>query len=208
MAVIIVRIHPQHDRRAARPPAALCGSTLPDATGMLAAVAPVLPTGYTWRRPGVDDAEAIWEFVAGYAWACRKGDSNEIDVDTLAEVEAVGDWLWAATVARAGEIGAELGHAKVALDVGIYRVDVTQRVRAKADGFTIGTTFHRLRIDHHGAPAEPDASAVTIRTGEKSGQVRRDALAVVNAATAGQFGYVERTFEDWHRDMQRPVRRG
>ena len=212
---------------------------------MLAGVSPVLPTGYSWRRPDVDDAEAIWEFVAnrnvcvigvpdvtlddirdeleepefdpsvdgwvvhdragrvaGYAWACRKSDSNEVDIDTVADVDAVGGWLWDATVARAREIGAELGHATVALDAGIYRADEAQRGRARADGFAIGTTFHRLRIDHHGVPAEPDASGVTIRTGEQGAPVRRDALAVANAATAGQFGFVERTFDEWHRDVE------
>jgi hypothetical protein len=55
--------------------------------------------------------------------------------------------MWAATVARAREIGAGLGHAEVALDVGIYRADEVQRARARADGFAIGTTFHRLRIE-------------------------------------------------------------
>jgi mycothiol synthase len=212
---------------------------------MLACVAPVLPAGYTWRHPDVDDAEAIWEFVAernttvigfpdvtlddirdeleepgfdpsidgwivhdragrvaGYAWACRKSDSNEVDIDTVAEVESVGDCLWAVTVARAREIGAALGHAEVALDVGIYRADEAQQTRARAGGFTIGTTFHRLRIDHHDVPAEPDASGVTICTGEEGEQVRRDALAVVNAATAGQFGFVEREFDEWHRDIE------
>ena len=205
----------------------------------------MLPAGYTWRRPRVDDAETIWEFVAarntavigfpdvtlndigddleepgfdpgtdgwivhdrggrlaGYAWACRKSDSNEVDIDTVAELEGVGSWLWAATVARAGEIGAELGHAAVALDIGIYRSDEAQRARARADGFAIATTFHRLRIDHHGLPAEPDAGGVLIRTGEHDELVRRDALAVANEATAGQFGFVERTFDEWHRDIE------
>ena len=208
----------------------------------------VLGAGYQWRRPRVDDAEAIWELVAerntsiigfpditlddvrdelvepgfdpridgwvvhdragrlaGYAWACRKSDSNEVGIDTVAEVEAVCSWLWAATVARAREIGAELGHGEVALDVGIHRPDAAQRARAQAGGFAIGTTFHRLRIDHHGVPAEPDASAVTIRSGEEDEQVRRDALAVANEATAGQFGFVERAFDEWHRDVEASV---
>ncbi len=206
---------------------------------------PGLPHGFTWRRPGVDDAGAIWDFVAGrntsvigfpdvtlddirdeleepgfdpsmdgwlvhdrdgrvagYAWACRKSDSNEVDIDTVVEVEEVGSWLWAATVARAREIGAELGHAEIALHIGIYRADDAQRARAAADGFTIGTTFHRLRIDHSGDPAEPDASGLTIRTGDEDEGVRRDALAVANEATAGQFGFVERTFDEWHRDVE------
>jgi ribosomal protein S18 acetylase RimI-like enzyme len=140
--------------------------------------------------------------VAGYAWACRKSDSDEVDIDTLSEVEAVGDWLWAATVARAREIGAELGHAEVALDVGIYRADEAQQARARADGFAVGTTYHRLRIDHQGIPADPATSGVTVRTGEEDEQVRRDALAVLNDATRGQFGFVEQTFDEWHRDIQ------
>ena len=131
-----------------------------------------------------------------------RADSNEVDIDTVAELEGVGSWLWAATVARAGEIGAELGHAAVALDIGIYRSDEAQRARARADGFAIATTFHRLRIDHHGLPAEPDARGMLIRTGEHDELVRRDALAVANEATAGQFGFVERTFDEWHRDIE------
>jgi ribosomal protein S18 acetylase RimI-like enzyme len=212
---------------------------------MLAGVAPVLPAGYTWRRPAVDDAEEIWEFVAkrntsiigfpdvtlddirdeleepefdpstdgwivhdragrvaGYAWACRKSDSDEVDIDTVAEVDEVGDRLWAATVTRAREIGVELGHVDIALDIGIYRADEVQQVRARSDGFAIGTTFHRMRIDHHGVPADPDASGVTIRIGEVDEQVRRDALDVANEATTGQFGFVERIFDEWHRDIE------
>jgi ribosomal protein S18 acetylase RimI-like enzyme len=43
---------------------------------------------------------------------------------------------------------------------------------------------------------------VTVRTGEEDEQVRRDALAVLNDATRGQFGFVEQTFDEWHRDIQ------
>lgn len=209
-----------------------------------------LPAGWTWRRPELPDAEAIWAFVsahhtaivgfpdftlddardelsepgfdaandgwlvhdcagavAGYGWACRNGTSAEIDIDVIATDETVADWLWAEVIERAGKIGAELDHDEVAIDVGIYRADELQRRRAAQLGLERAATFHRMRIEHSGDVAEPRLPpGIFVRTGEHE-QVRRDAHAVMNAAFAGQFGFVERTFDQWHELVDASSRR-
>jgi len=137
--------------------------------------------------------------VAGYGWACRNGNSDEIAVDATGNDDHIGGWLWAVVIERSREIAVELGHAEVKLDVGAYRVDEVQSQRVRSLGFAPGTTFHRMRIDHDGPRSEPQLpSGVTIRTGETDEAVRRDAHDVLNAATAGQFGFVPRPYEDWH----------
>lgn len=83
-------------------------------------------------EPGFDVANDGWLVhdragaVVGYGWACRNGTSAEIDIDVIATDETVADWLWARVGQRAGEIGVELGHDEVAVDVGIYRADEVQ----------------------------------------------------------------------------------
>jgi mycothiol synthase len=200
-----------------------------------------LPPGHSARPPAVDDAEAIWRFVAarneailgfadvtidevvdeltepgfdpatdgwlvhepggavaGYGWACRKGGSGEVLVDSIAEPDAIAAWLWERTIARAVEIAGATGHAQATLDVGVYRADAAQRARAASLGFQPGTTYHRMRIDHdgpHAAPPVPDS--IQIRSGDDP-QVRRDGHTVLNAAFDGQFGYVTRPFDEWH----------
>lgn len=137
--------------------------------------------------------------LAGYGWACRKGDSDEIDVDAISADETVGAWLWTAAIERAGEVAAELGHSEITLDAGIYRVDEAQQGRAESFGFVPATTFHRMRVDQDGTHTEPhQAQGVVVRTGEHDVQVRRDAHDIWNAANVGQFGHVPRSFSEWH----------
>lgn len=203
------------------------------------------PAGHTWRRPPLDDAEAIYDLVAarntaiigfpdftvddvrdeleapgfdpatdgwlvresggalvGYGWACRKSDSNEIDIDAVFLEAAVGERIWSRVLARVGALGAELGHGSVEVDIGIYRADEGQRQLATAHSFTPGTTFHRMRADHDGPPDESELpDGVEVRVGENDPAFRRQALDIMNAATAGQFGYVERGFDEWHESV-------
>ncbi len=140
--------------------------------------------------------------VAGYGWACRKGDSDEIDVDAIVRDDVVAEWLWEEVIVRAVEMTVELGHDEVKLDVGVYRADEPQRQRAASLGFTPGTTFHRMRIDHEVPGSEPQLpDGVAVRTGADDEKVRRDAHAVLNAATVGQFGFVPRPFAEWHESV-------
>jgi mycothiol synthase len=135
----------------------------------------------------------------GYGWACRKGDSDGIGADAIALDGVVAEWLWAAVIDRAAGLAAELGHDEVNVDIGIYRADEAQRERAAAHGFAPGTTYHRMRIDHEGTPTDPAVpDGVEVRIGPGDETFRRHALEVMNEANVGQFGYVARTFDEWH----------
>ena len=136
--------------------------------------------------------------VVGYGWASRKGISDEIVIDVLITDDDVDGWLWERVLDRCGEIAAELGHAEVNVDIGIFRADDDQRRRAEHLGFTPSTTFHRMRVDHVELPPEPELpSGVEVGIGLDAEQFRRDALSVTSAANVGQFGYVARTFDEW-----------
>ena len=204
-----------------------------------------LPSGHGWRRPTLDDAEAIlglltehncalvgfadvtlddvrdelsepgfdpkvdgWLIddlagaVVGYGWVYGKGVSDMVDVDVIAVDDAVADWLWSHVLARAVEMGARAGHHSVRVDIGIYQTDVRQQARASWRGFVPATTFHRMRIDFDAAPAEPTVpDDVIVRTGPGDETFRRAAHYVSTSAFADHFGFVERSFPEWHESI-------
>src|SRR3954471_15152841 len=61
--------------------------------------------------------------LVGYAWACRKGDSENVDaaVVTPADEDATAAYLWPLVQRRAVTIARELGHRRVVIDAGVYR---------------------------------------------------------------------------------------
>ena len=205
-----------------------------------------LPDGCSWRRPNVDDAEAILDLVTkhntaligfadctlddlrdeltdpgfdaatdgwvvhdragnvvGYGAASAKGASEMVDLDLLSADEAVADWLWSQGLERAAEMGAKAGHDAVTVDVGIYQTDVAQQARATARGFVPATTFQRMRIDFDEEPIEPVVPAdVVVRRGPGDEAFRRDGHSVSSRAFVDHFGYVRRSFEEWHASIE------
>jgi mycothiol synthase len=193
-----------------------------------------------WRRPTLDDAEAIFGLVAerytallgfadvtlddirdeltepgfdpgvdgwlvvdgagavtGYGWAMGKGASDLVDIDVVARDDAVAEWLWAQVLAHAVAIGR--GDGTVRVDIGIYQVDEGQQARARRQGFSPVTTFQRMRIDFDQPPDEPVVPAdVVVRTGPGNEVLRRDGHRVWRSAFAEHFGFVERSFDEWH----------
>ena len=200
-----------------------------------------LPVGFEWRRPGRDDAEAIFGVIGrhntplvgspditlaevadeltepgfdpdhdawlvhdpegvdvAYGWAFRKGSSELVDIAIFAD-DTVADWVWAQVLGRARAMGSAAGHDAITVTVDMYQNDDAQRDRARARGFAPVTTFQRMRIDFDGPPPEPVVPAgVMVRTGPGDEAFRRDAHAVSTRAFVGQFGYVRRSFEEWH----------
>ena len=190
-----------------------------------------LPDGYTSRRPTLGDAEAIFAMVSerntsiigfadftlddtsdllsepgfdpsvdgwlvanadgavvGFGWAC--GDGEIVDIDVTALDDAAADWLFAKVVPRAGAIA-------------IYRADEAQRTRATALGFAPVATYHRMRIDHDGVAPEPSVpEGVVVRAGPGDEEFRREAHAVLNASFADHFGWVPKSFEEWHERVE------
>jgi ribosomal protein S18 acetylase RimI-like enzyme len=206
-----------------------------------------LPSGCRWRRPTLDDAEAILELVtdhntalvgfgdvtlddirdeladpgfdptadawlihdsagnvAGYGWAYGKGVSAMVEVDVVAGDAAVADWLWAQVLGRAVEMGAKAAHDTVTVDIGIYQTDGSQQARARSRAFVPATTFHRMRIDFEEPPPEPVVpDEVVVRSGPGDESLRRDAHDVSKRAFVDHFGFVEKSFAEWHEGIER-----
>jgi ribosomal protein S18 acetylase RimI-like enzyme len=155
--------------------------------------------GFDWDTDGWLIHEPGGRLV-GWAWACRKGDSDIVDVTVVTRTtdDAVADHLWSVVQRRAVEIARELGHDRVLMDTGAYRDDIRRRVELTGQGFDHAATFQRLRIDHQGprpAPASPPG--VVIRDGTDGEEVRRFGHAVRNNSFAEQFGFVATDYADW-----------
>ncbi|MFI7127084.1 GNAT family N-acetyltransferase [Nonomuraea sp. NPDC050153] len=144
----------------------------------------------------------------GWAWACRVGDSDTVDVEVIVRPgpdpgrAGLEDRLWRLVIGRARELAAEAGHDGVTLHVGVYRADDAKRAAAEERGFAPGTSFHRMRIDHDG-PVEPLAppAGLTLHTGE-SEDARRDAHRVHQEGFAEHFGFVPADYDAWYARRQ------
>jgi mycothiol synthase len=159
-------------------------------------------------EPGFDPDSDAWLVSddagvdVAYGWACRKGTSDQVDIDVYADDNVAG-WLWAQVLARARALGAAAGHGAISVDIGIYQNDEAQQARARARGFTPVTTFQRMRIDFDGPPTEPVVpAAVVVRTGPGDEVFRRHAHHVSTRAFVDHFGFVERSFEEWHQGIE------
>ncbi|MCT9929298.1 GNAT family N-acetyltransferase [Planotetraspora sp. A-T 1434] len=146
----------------------------------------------------VDDGDRL----LGWAWARRKGTSDNVDIDVHARDARAGDRLWDTVIERAVELGRAAGHEHVRLDIGIYAEDTAMRTAAKARGFDAATSFHRMRIDHQGA--EPVfLPGVTVETGSPDhGELLRTAHRIQQEGFAEHFGFVARTYEEWAGEME------
>ena len=158
-------------------------------------------------EPGFDPNSDAWlvgddaGVDVAYGWAYRKGTSDMVDIDVYAD-DAVAGWLWDEVLARARGLGAAAGHDAITVDIGIYQNDDAQQTRARARGFAPVTTFQRMRIDFDGPPAEPVIPAgVDVRLGPGDEAFRRQAHDVSKRAFAEHFGFVERSFEEWHESI-------
>ncbi|MGN9809987.1 GNAT family N-acetyltransferase [Micromonospora sp. BQ11] len=139
----------------------------------------------------------------GWGWACRKGDSDNVDVAVYTRPghEQAAPWLWRVVQRRAAEIAQELGHDTVTIDTEVFRDDPGKRRAARDNGFAPATSFLRLRIDHRPPvpfPAPPGGLGVSLsmRDGTDE-QVRRDGHAVYNEGFADHFGFVPAEYQAW-----------
>lgn len=142
--------------------------------------------------------------AVGWGWTCRKSDSDNVDIAMYVRPghDQVGDWLWDRAQTRAVEIGQELGHEAVTIDIGILPGDELVRRIATERGFAPAATFVRMRIDHSGEVAYPvPPPGVTLGSGTDPA-VRQDAHHLRNVSFAGHFGSVDRTYEEWAADRE------
>jgi len=143
----------------------------------------------------VDDADGT---LVGYGWSYHEPASDIVDVDVIADDPAVARWLLERALDRAREVGRTHGLDAVMVDKGVYRVDDAKRELVAAYGFTAGTTFHRMRIDHTGAvPMPTPPPGVLLHEGAYDDATRRAAHQVTMASFADHYGHVDTPYDDW-----------
>ncbi|MBB2913595.1 ribosomal protein S18 acetylase RimI-like enzyme [Streptosporangium becharense] len=141
--------------------------------------------------------------LVAWAWACRKGTSDNVDIDVVVHPDAPGltGGLWDTVTERAGRLTGELGHERAVLDIGLYREDSGKRAIAAARGFTPATSFIRLRADHGGPVPHPDLPpGITLRDGLTE-EVRRHGHAVQQAGFADHFGFAPMGYDEWYGEL-------
>jgi mycothiol synthase len=115
-----------------------------------------------------DDAGAL----VGYGWVSRVGDSSKIELDAYVHPShdvAVGTEMMAVLEARGAELAAAADHDHAVFDIGVYRQDERTRRWMASRGFTVGTTFTRMRIDFDGPVDVPQSSEpLTVRRSDLS----------------------------------------
>jgi mycothiol synthase len=155
-------------------------------------------------EPGFDRATDGWLVLAGngrpagYASAFAMGDWHAVQVEVNSQDPAVADWLVERALHRAGEMGRERGHADVTVDCCIYRADEPLRGLLSDHDFTVGTTYHRMRIDHAGVVAAPEPPAgIVVRRGTFDDASRWAAHEAIIESFRGQFGFVPRPHDEW-----------
>jgi ribosomal protein S18 acetylase RimI-like enzyme len=155
-------------------------------------------------EPGFEPATDGWlvydgETPIGYGWILGEGDRHQLDLDVFTADPVVETYLLGEITRRAREIARLHGHPSVQLGAVVYRADERRRQRLSEDGFALGTTFYRMRIDHAVPVQAPGVPAgVTVRRGAPDEASRRVAHALVTTSFEGQFGFTPRTFEEWH----------
>ncbi|GIH25938.1 hypothetical protein Aph01nite_42480 [Acrocarpospora phusangensis] len=145
-------------------------------------------------EPDFDPATDGWlafdgDRLVGWAWACRKGGSDRVDIDVRIRTAEAEEALWAKVLGR---------FTGVTADIGIHARDTAQREAARARGFAPATSFHRMRVDHDGMAAPAFLPGVTVTAGSGDDEeLLRAAHAVKEEAFTEHFGNVPQTFEEW-----------
>jgi mycothiol synthase len=134
----------------------------------------------------------------GYATALGKADRKVAEIEVSSQNPAVVAWLSERAMRRVQEMGRERGHAEITVDWCVYRADEPLRKLLAYNDFTVGTTYHRMRIDHTVPVAAPEAPAgVVVRRGAFDDATRWIAHEVLIECFRGQFGFVARPHDEW-----------
>jgi mycothiol synthase len=155
-------------------------------------------------EPGFERRTDGWLVLAedglpvGYATAFGMGDRKVVGIEVVSQDPRVAAWLFERTMQRGREMGRERGHAEITVDTSIYRADEPLRALLSEHDFALGTTYHRMRIDHTGPVAAPEAPAgVVVRRGALDDATRWAAHEVIIECWRGQFGFVARPHDEW-----------
>ncbi|MEU4394689.1 GNAT family N-acetyltransferase [Kribbella sp. NPDC023855] len=125
----------------------------------------------------------------------RFGGSGRHAQVAIASVDSPGSaWLLDKGVQQARK---QLGAGGV-VEIGSHRADKLLAELVTAAGFTLSTTYYRMRIDHTGPVAVPEPPAGTaLRTAADGEEARRAIHAVMTAAFADQESEAVRPYDDW-----------
>jgi mycothiol synthase len=146
--------------------------------------------------------------LVAYGWVMRSGESSKVVLDAYVAPDAdasLGPDLLAHLEGRAAALAAEAGHDHAVLDIGAYRQDERSAGWLRARGFTVGTTFTRMRIDLDPArPVEQPAlpTGVTIRRTDGAEPDLRVAHRLNEEAFTEHYGHVAETFEHYRKRFE------
>ena len=155
-----------------------------------------------------DDLEAFGWYddagtLQGYGWVSLAAGSNQVEVDVYVRPEhddALGHRALAVLEERGRELATAAGYAEPWFGMGVYRADDRTRGWLTAAGYTVQTTFTRMRIDLDPAAAGHDVppTDVVVRRvdpGDEAGL--RTAYEIEEASFTEHYGHVSRTFDTW-----------
>jgi mycothiol synthase len=155
-------------------------------------------------EPGFDRGTDGWLVLAenglpaGYATSFGLGDRQAVQIDVVSQNPPVAAWLFEQTMRRAREMGSEHGHAEITDDAYRSRADEPLRALLSDHGFSTGTTYHRMRIDHTADVTAPEVpEGIVVRRGTFDDATRWAAHEAIIDFFRGQFGFVPRPHDEW-----------
>jgi ribosomal protein S18 acetylase RimI-like enzyme len=155
-------------------------------------------------EPGFDRGTDSWlvhtesGLPVGLAASFGLGDRQVIQIDMTSRNPSVAAWLFEQATGRAREMGRERGHAEITVDFFIYRADEPLHALLTGHGYTVGTTYHRMRINHTGDIAAPEVpEGVVVLRGTFDDATRWAAHEVIVESFRGQYGFVPRPHGEW-----------
>jgi ribosomal protein S18 acetylase RimI-like enzyme len=157
-----------------------------------------------------DDLEAYGWYddagtLQGYGWVSRTADSNNVEVDLYVHPDhhdaALGHRALGVLEARGRELVAAGGYDEPWFGIGVYRADSRTRGWLEAAGYTVQTTFTRMRVDLDPAqPVEVASTGVVVRRVTDEPDLRA-AYAIEEASFLEHYGNVPSTFERWQQRL-------
>ncbi|MDX6284770.1 MAG: mycothiol synthase [Frankiales bacterium] len=142
--------------------------------------------------------------LVAYGWAGEGGQSSKVHLDAYVHPDVTDPAVGVQLLQRLEEIGlglvAERGHDHALIDIGVYRQDERTQGWLRDRGFTIGTTFTRMRIDVPDPVVVPDPppGVVVRRTSGQEADLRI-AHALLQDAFSEHYGHLPETFEEWRK---------
>jgi ribosomal protein S18 acetylase RimI-like enzyme len=147
-----------------------------------------------------DDAGTMW----GYGCLSLAAGSNNVEIDLYVHPDhaaPLGQQVLAVLEARGGELAAAAGHGEPWFGTGVYRADSRTRGWLEAAGYTVQTTFTRMRVDlDPDRPVDVPPTDVVVRRVTDEADLRR-AHELEEASFLEHYGNVPITFERWQQRL-------